>query len=654
MNSAARAGLRIGDLCVYPAIDEIQKDGVTIKLEPRAMRLLMCLAERSGHVVSVEELLESVWKDVIVSPDSVYAAVAALRRILGEDPKNPTYIANVPRRGYRLIASVSPLEPPVSRAVPDPAGVGAEEIMPPAASADERAAPELIARPPHDLRLTKRSTWALILGSAVLFLLAVGAFRWNASHAHRIAAAPPQSPAKSVAVLPFLDMSEKRDEQYFADGMSEELIDLLARVPDLKVPARTSSFSFKGKQATIEEIARALGVSHVLEGSVRKSGDTLRITAQLVRADNGYHEWSETYDRPMSDIFKIQDEIAGEVVRSLKAQILPDTQGQTPPTTNSAAYTLLLKAQAISNGGSTADYELAKTYVQQALILDPHFGAGWGLLGALIVWEFNWGDRTHLVEDCLKASHAADEALRLDPQAVYGHIAKANVYAECDWDSEGAVREFRLAVPLDPAKGWRGLAQHYLALPDSYGDRAHRAAEALRFATRSAELDPLNPYSYWTLAIAQGDAGDLKGAEASWRKAIELDSTAAGVHALRANSLLALKRPEDALKELALESDAFWRDENLTFIYDALGRRADADRAFADFRKKYGDDRNTMGLFYACRGDVESALKWVEGDYAARVQFGTDVPNRHACWQNLEHDSRYRELYRQMYKRYPD
>ena len=131
---------------------------------------------------------------------------------------------------------------------------------------------------------------------------------------------------KSIAVLPFVDMSEKKDQEYFSDGLSEELIDMLTKVPDLRVPARTSSFYFKGKQATIADIAKALGVAHVLEGSVRKSGNTLRITAQLIRVDNGYHVWSETYDRKLDDIFKIQDEIAGAVVTALRVQLLPMQQ----------------------------------------------------------------------------------------------------------------------------------------------------------------------------------------------------------------------------------------------------------------------------------------------------------------------------------------
>jgi len=315
--------LRVGDLRVYPTLDEICKNGSTIKVEPRTMRLLICLAEHAGQVVSVDELLAEVWKDVVVGPDSVYQAVAGLRRVLGDDPKAPVYIANVMRRGYRLVAPVGPwLEPSVNPVLPL-----ATSPAPDAASAApdvdvrdiELRGVEVPARadPTSAHKSTPaRSRFVLpVVVVTVALTLCAGTFivrtGWRSKPS-----APVVVTDKSVAVLPFLDLSEKKDEEYFADGMSEELIDVLARVPELRIPARTSSFYFKGKQATISEIARALGVAHVLEGSVRKSGDTLRITAQLIRADTGYHIWSQTFDRPMADLFKVQDEIAAEIGRA--------------------------------------------------------------------------------------------------------------------------------------------------------------------------------------------------------------------------------------------------------------------------------------------------------------------------------------------------
>jgi TolB-like protein len=174
-------------------------------------------------------------------------------------------------------------------------------------------------------------------------------------------------PEKSVAVLPFLDMSEKQDEGYFSDGLSEELIDMLTKVPDLRVPARTSSFYIKGKQSTIKDIAATLRVAHVLERSVRKSGKTLRITAQLIHVESGYHVWSETFDREIDDIFKIQDEIAGAVFNALKVSLLRAEGTRAAPTASSEAYTLYLQARLPTLRGTVTDAAAAADYLQRAI-----------------------------------------------------------------------------------------------------------------------------------------------------------------------------------------------------------------------------------------------------------------------------------------------
>src|SRR5260370_1476574 len=188
---------------------------------------------------------------------------------------------------------------------------------------------------------------------------------------------------KSVAVLPFIDMSEKKDQEYFADGMAEELIDMLTKIQDLRVSARTSSFYFKGKSEDIPTIARRLMVAHVLEGSVRKYGNHLRVTAQLVRADNGYHLWSETYDRNLDDVFKVQDDIAGSVVKALKISIMKADLPRGAPTANSEAHTLYLQALSLARFSNTADSLLAHDDLQRPLRLNPRFALAWGELAQL-------------------------------------------------------------------------------------------------------------------------------------------------------------------------------------------------------------------------------------------------------------------------------
>jgi transcriptional activator of cad operon len=308
--------LFIGAWCVNPASGQISRPGETARVEVRTMRLLLCLAEHAGNVVSIEDLLSQVWPGVSVAPDSVYQAVASLRRLLGDDPKQPTYIETVPRLGYRMVATVRPWV--------DASVAQAGENITPAVDQGPQAPKN------SDSRLRSTRMWA---AAAALCLVLVVAFQFRGkipNNRHSGLRAVAYEPQKSIAVLPFLDLTDEMNEEPFADGMTEELIDKLSKIPGLRVPPATSSFYFKRKlwplshgtpQITIPDVAKALGVAYLLDGSVRKSGATVRVAARLTRADSGYVVWSETYDRPLHDIVMVQDEIAAEVTKALRASL---------------------------------------------------------------------------------------------------------------------------------------------------------------------------------------------------------------------------------------------------------------------------------------------------------------------------------------------
>lgn len=298
MERANNIILRIGDWRVNPSSGELSRSGETTRLEARTMRLLLCLAEHAGEVVSIEELLDKVWPGVTVSSDSVYQAVASLRRLLGDDPKQPTYIATVPRLGYRMLATVGPWTDSIDQAGPAPTvgnGSGA--------------------------RRRSAVLWAIGGILCAVLIVATVAYRgsWFKNRAEQGSA--PALPEKSIAVLPFLDLTEKMKEEEFADGLTEEIIDKLSKDPGIRVPAATASFFFKYKKIPVAEIARRLGVVYVLDGSTRQSGNSVRIAARLVRAENGYVIWSETYDRPFVNRVAVQDEIADKVTKALRASI---------------------------------------------------------------------------------------------------------------------------------------------------------------------------------------------------------------------------------------------------------------------------------------------------------------------------------------------
>jgi transcriptional activator of cad operon len=307
LEQSSKAILRIGDWVVSPLSGQMTRGGETVRLEARTLRLLLCLAENAGQVVSIDDLLEQVWQGVVVTPDSVYQAVTSLRRLLGDDPKQPVYIATVPRRGYRMVAPVSAGEAPGSPAPPPPQHQAANE--------------EFGVSPPHS---GSRRLYMRLLAIGALFVVACTAFYLLTEQrplepSTPVAATSPDP--RSIAVLPLLDETDAMTEEPFADGMTEELIDQLSKSKELHVASPTSSFYFKDKQVTIPQVARTLHVAYVLDGSVRKSGNTLRVAARLVRADDGFVVWSQTYDRSWSDKLMIQDDIASEVAKALKGSI---------------------------------------------------------------------------------------------------------------------------------------------------------------------------------------------------------------------------------------------------------------------------------------------------------------------------------------------
>ena len=275
MFAGSTSPLQIGDWHVDPGTDTISQGQETQKLEPRTMRLLMLLAQSEGAVVSADRMLAEVWPGVIVSPASVYQAVSRLRRLLRDTDPSPTYIATVPRKGYRLVAPVRPVEP-----VPTPT----EE----------------------ETQNSRR--WPLLAGLGGLLLIAAIALVvvWTQFGKR----APPLADTISIVVLPFMDMTAEKNDQAFCDGLTEELSNWLAQIPTLRVVARTSAFAYRGKEVDVRTIGHALGTTHVLEGSLRRSGNQLRVTTQLVSAKDGYHIWSATFDRPMEDVVKIRPNTA--------------------------------------------------------------------------------------------------------------------------------------------------------------------------------------------------------------------------------------------------------------------------------------------------------------------------------------------------------
>jgi transcriptional activator of cad operon len=289
--ASSTTALRIGDWRVDSVAGQVSRNGETVRVEARTLKLLLVLAERPGETVSIEELLDRVWAGVVVTPDSVYQAVATLRRLLGDDPKQPRYIATVPRLGYRMIAAVAD-------AVGQPAGTNPLEPE----------APSLLNQPARSPRLA--AIGALVAGSGLIAgLIFLWASDFSAGRRH---ASPP-----SVGVAPFLDLTPSMDQDQLADEMTEGVADRLSRNPALHTPGFRSSYYLIGKPTSVAQVGRTLAVAYVVDGSVRRSGATLRISARLVRADSGVVLWSQVYEEPLQKLNAAQDDIARSVAASL-------------------------------------------------------------------------------------------------------------------------------------------------------------------------------------------------------------------------------------------------------------------------------------------------------------------------------------------------
>jgi TolB-like protein/Tfp pilus assembly protein PilF len=449
-------------------------------------------------------------------------------------------------------------------------------------------------------------------------------------------------PAHSIAVLPFTDMSEKKDQEYFADGMAEELIDMLTKVQDLRVPARTSSFYFKGKSEDIPTIARRLMVAHVLEGSVRKYGNHLRVTAQLVRADSGYHLWSQTYDRDLDDVFKVQDEIANAVVQALQISLMggPLTRRE-GGTQNLEAYQLLLRAKNGANHGTKESLETAREQAERAIKLDPDFALAQALLGSIII------DITQIralpVRDGVeRARQLAQHALQITPDLVFAHLVLGYIHRTYDLDWEAAQTEVRQALEIDPVNSDVLTVAGQVSATLGHWDDAERQLRA------ALVRDPLNTTVQWTLAKTMYRTGRFAAAEAAYRKLIEFEPKGDSVHAYLGKTLLAEGKAEAALAMVQQESLEGDRLDILPIVLQVAGRQADADAALKLLAAKFADsDAYYVAMNYAYRDDHDLALQWLERAYKQKDIGFVEIVGE-PLFKNLAADPRYKAFLRKM------
>jgi TolB-like protein/Tfp pilus assembly protein PilF len=412
------------------------------------------------------------------------------------------------------------------------------------------------------------------------------------------------APAMSLAVLPFANLSSDKEQEYFADGISEELLNLLAKAQPLQVAARTSSFSFKGKQVGIAEIAKTLHVANVLEGSVRKAGDAVRITAQLIRAGDGYEIWSQSWDRKVDDIFAIQDEIAADVVKQLRVTLL----GAAPKarTTDPEAYAQYLQAVQLGRQFTAEAFQQSDALYRKVLAIDPRYAPAWDELARNFNNELNQG-LLPSKEGFAQAREAATKALAIDPEYAPAHARLGWIAMYGDNDLAGAAEHFKRALALDPAD--LDVLRNSATLLQSLS----RLDEALALDEAVVRRDPVNVSALYNLGVDQRQAGRLDAAKASFRTALSLSPGRGGAHFQLGAALLLKGDAQGALGEIEQETSEVWKMIGLPMAYHALGRKADSDAALAALIAKHEKDRSyTIACVSALRGEPDKAFEWLD------------------------------------------
>jgi len=441
----------------------------------------------------------------------------------------------------------------------------------------------------------------------------------------------PELVEPSIAVLPFTDMSPEKDQEYFSDGLAEELLNSLAQVPGMHVVARTSSFQFKGKNEDLRVVGQKLNVANVLEGSVRKQGQRVRITAQLIQTSNGYHLWSETYDRDLTDIFVVQEEIARAVTGALSATLL-GPKHIPARSTSLDAYNAYLQGLYYYARGDEQSLLKSISYLEQAVQLDPNYAPGWAALASAHSTQAGvFGP----VDSYEKGRQEAQRALLLDPGLAAAYAALGGIQLENDWDWPAAGASLQKALGLEPGNVDALLNSSDLAATFNHFD------DAIRFGRRAVELDPLHSRPSLSLGFTFYWAGRLDDAEAAFRHSLEISSEALSAHWGICQVLLARQRPQEALAEAKLESEHEFHLHALALSYYAVGRKPESDRTLAEFISQYQDTGAfQVAEIYAFRGDSDSAMEWLERAYRQRDSGLTGIKGD-PLLASLKHDPRY-------------
>lgn len=613
MKGDTQTGFRLGEWRAYPRRNLLVGPSGKVHIEPKVMQVLERLAGSAGDVVEREQLLEDLWGGRAMSDEPLTRCIATLRRVLDDSAKDPRYIQTIPKRGYRLVCAVEPLK---------------------------HRNGDAPARPGRTIR--RRFFYAAIgLVLVAVAYLAARPLPDDATELQQAAveeSTAPQPPEHSIAVLPFANLSPDPGNEYLSDGLAAELLNLLTEIPDLKVAARTSAFAFKGRDVDVTEIARQLRVAYILSGSVRQSGERLRISAQLIEASSGYHAWADTWERRPADIFDIQDEIAVAVVDSLRLSLLgevPTIQRADPE-----AYALYLKGEHVANekrepvlGEEEPDrFDQAISLLTHAIAIDPDYAPAWGLLAIMQVSLAEWA-KTDRAAAYARARASAERAFSLDPNETRALNALGAIDDLWTWDSASAARWYRKSLQVNPRSP--GALNNISVLFNKVGLDGHP------FVRAAHDLDPLHLGRSLNLALSYKTSGRDRAA----RQQLEIVRQT-GPNTVRLRAFEALFAYLDGDLEAAERFADGVNPQIRACVLHGLGRFEDARAVLEEIRSLNTPHAWPVANVYACWNDIDSAFDWLERAYQEHDPFLRHL--RHPMLENLRADPRWEDLARRV------
>jgi TolB-like protein/DNA-binding winged helix-turn-helix (wHTH) protein/Flp pilus assembly protein TadD len=603
---------------------ELTKLGKLLPLQEQPFQLLAMLLKKPGVLVTREELRARLWPQTVVDFDhGLNKAISKIRDILGDSAENPRFIQTVARRGYRFLADVTV--------------VNTGEV---AAAPPENASVDSPTLDPAPARPRPSAAWAM--AGAALLLITAGMVIWIRSTSNHSSLPS----IRSLAVLPLENLSGDASQDYFSDGMTDELITQLAQVPDLRVISRSSMMTYKQSHKPLAEIARELNVQAIVEGSVLRSGDHVRITAQLIRLPADEHIWAHSYEGDLRDTLVLQNQVAQAIANQIRVTVSGQQRVQNPRAVNAQAYDSYLKGRYYWNKRTIEGLKEAINYFKQSISIDPGYAEAYSGLADSYALAGDWANGILPPSEAFPlAKAAANEALALNDRLAEAHTSLALVLDLYYWDWDAAEKQYALAINLNPgyAVAHEWYAWHLLLLG--------HGAEALFEMRRAESLDPVSPVIRSNLADVLTVSHLFEESVRQSRRTLALDPNFAIGHFHLAEALVQQRQYEAAIAEfqqaIELSGHLALFDANLAHAYALSGRRADALKIAKDMeaRLDLNPAAGRIALIYVGLGDLDQAMNWLNKAYDAR--FNPEVLVR-PTFDPLRSDARFRELRRRL------